>query len=82
MRCMRSARAMGDEVRRRFAPQCWIGDTCPKGMLRLAQRLGFMTRRGFALERDPFRMNHRAHLTFCLRMIFSENRFPLFGIMR
>jgi hypothetical protein len=34
------------------------------------------------LERDPFRLNHFASLTFCLRMIFSENRFPLFGIMR
>ena len=34
-----------------------------------------------SLGRDPFRLNHFAPLTFCLSMIFSENRFPLFGIM-
>ncbi len=42
------------------------------------------------LERDPFRLNHCASLTFCLRMILSENRFPsriksgtgFFGVMR
>ncbi len=28
------------------------------------------------------RVNRFAALTFFLRMIFSENRFPLFGIMR
>jgi hypothetical protein len=27
-------------------------------------------------------LNHSASLTFFMRMIFSENRFPLFGIMR
>jgi hypothetical protein len=37
---------------------------------------------GSRLERDPVRLNRCAPLTFCLRMIFSENRFPLFGIMR
>ena len=34
------------------------------------------------LERDPFRLNRRTSLTTCLRKIFSENRFPLFGILR
>ena len=34
------------------------------------------------LERDPIRLNHCASLTFCLRMIFSENRLPPFGIIR
>jgi hypothetical protein len=34
------------------------------------------------LEHDPIRLNQFASLTFCLRMILSENRFPLFGIMR
>jgi len=33
------------------------------------------------LEQYPFRLNHCASLTFFLSMIFSENRFPLFGIM-
>ena len=28
------------------------------------------------LERDPFRLNHRAFLTFCLRMIFSDLASP------
>jgi hypothetical protein len=28
------------------------------------------------------RLNRSAYLTFCSRMIFCENRFPLFGIMR
>jgi hypothetical protein len=37
---------------------------------------------GKALERDPIRLNHCAFPTFWLRMIFSENRYPLFGIMR
>jgi hypothetical protein len=32
-------------------------------------------------EHDPFRLNDFAPLTFCLSMIYSENRFPLFGIM-
>ena len=36
----------------------------------------------FQLEGDPVRLLHRAPLTFSLRMILSENRFPLFGIMR
>ena len=34
------------------------------------------------LEPNPFRLNHGAPLTFYRRMIFSENRFPLFGIIR
>jgi hypothetical protein len=34
------------------------------------------------LERDDFGSNRHPALSFCWRMIFSENRFPLFGIMR
>jgi hypothetical protein len=33
------------------------------------------------LESDQFLLNQHPDLTFFLRMIFSENRFPLFGIM-
>jgi len=33
------------------------------------------------LERDANSLNHCPALAFCLRMICSENRFPLFGIM-
>jgi len=33
------------------------------------------------LERDDFSSNHHPALALCLSMIFSENRFPLFGIM-
>jgi hypothetical protein len=33
------------------------------------------------LERDDVSSNHHPALPLCLSMIFSENRFPLFGIM-
>jgi hypothetical protein len=35
-----------------------------------------------ALERDEISPNRHPALAFSLRMIFSENRLPLFGIMR
>jgi hypothetical protein len=34
------------------------------------------------LEHDELRTNHHRALAFCLRMIFSENRYTLFRIMR
>jgi len=34
------------------------------------------------LNRDDFKSNRRRALAHCLRMIFSENRYPLFRIMR
>src|ERR1700690_1303841 len=50
---------------------------------RRAQEIGaLVTLALFQLEGDPVRLHHRAPLSFSLRMIFSENRFPLFGIMR
>ena len=50
---------------------------------RRAQEIGaLVTLALFQLEGDPVRLLHRAPLTFSLRMILSENRFPLFGIMR
>jgi hypothetical protein len=36
---------------------------------------------GRTLERDDFSSNRHPALSFCLSMIFSENRFPLFRIM-
>jgi hypothetical protein len=33
------------------------------------------------LKRDDFKLNRHHALDSCLSMIFSENRFPLFGIM-
>jgi len=33
------------------------------------------------LDRDDFSLNRHHDLSSCLSMIFSENRFPLFGIM-
>src|SRR5258708_8674627 len=33
------------------------------------------------LERDEFRMNRHRALAYCLSIIFSENRYPLFRIM-
>jgi hypothetical protein len=37
--------------------------------------------RGFALKLDDFSSNRHHALAYCLRMIFSENRYTLFGIM-
>jgi hypothetical protein len=37
---------------------------------------------GRSLKRDDFSSNRHPALALCLRMIFSENRYPLFGIMR
>jgi hypothetical protein len=34
-----------------------------------------------SLEQDGFSSNRHLALSFCLSMIFSENRFPLFRIM-
>jgi hypothetical protein len=34
-----------------------------------------------ALERDDFSSRRHLALAICLRMIFSENRVPLFGLM-
>jgi hypothetical protein len=34
-----------------------------------------------SLERDEFSSNRHPALALCLSMIFSENRYPLFGIM-
>jgi hypothetical protein len=34
-----------------------------------------------SLERDDFSLNHHPALAFCWSKIFSENRYPLFGIM-
>src|ERR1700723_780376 len=36
---------------------------------------------GRAPDRDDFSSNRHPALSFCLSMIFSENRFPLFRIM-
>ncbi len=38
-------------------------------------------RQPIGLERDEFRMNRHRALAYCLSMIFSKNRFPLFRIM-
>jgi hypothetical protein len=38
-------------------------------------------RREARLERDDFKMNGHRALIYCLSMIFSENRYPLFRIM-
>src|SRR5262249_10622480 len=37
---------------------------------------------GITLERDAFSSNRHLALAYWRRMIFSENRYPLFGIMR
>jgi hypothetical protein len=40
-----------------------------------------LSREGAILERDALWVDRRPALAFCLRMIFPENRFPLFRIM-
>jgi hypothetical protein len=47
----------------------------------MSENVGAVGRRR-GLKRDGFRMNHHRALVYCLRMIFSENRFTLFRIMR
>src|SRR5215211_6877272 len=37
--------------------------------------------RSMSLERDDFSSNHHLALAYWWSMIFSENRYPLFGIM-
>ena len=44
-------------------------------------RPGSESRRFHSLERDDFSSGRHPALPLCLRMIFSENRSPLFGIM-
>jgi hypothetical protein len=34
-----------------------------------------------SLERDDFSSNRHPALAYCWSMIFSENQYPLFGIM-
>jgi hypothetical protein len=40
----------------------------------------FVIRSLFELERDDFSSNRHPALSFCLSMILSENRYPLFRI--
>jgi hypothetical protein len=54
----------------------------------VARRFGAMRRkfgklplRSEGLEQDDFSSNRHPALSFCLSMIFSENRCPLFRIM-
>jgi hypothetical protein len=51
----------------------------PSARLRDAQnpKLGYAA----GLERDDFSLNRHPALAYCWSMIFSENRYPLFGIM-
>jgi hypothetical protein len=43
--------------------------------------LGAFSRPGARLERDDFSSKRHTAPAYCGSMIFSENRFPLFGIM-
>ena len=47
----------------------------------IVSRLQVKRARGLRLERDDFSSNRHPALSFCLSMIFSENRYPLFRIM-
>jgi hypothetical protein len=62
--------AQGPEAARR--------DTCREGLLR-GSSLAFAERA--TLERDDFSPNRHPALAYWWSVIFSEDRFPLFGIM-
>jgi hypothetical protein len=62
------------------APASSIEYVCNAGATRL-QKTPRNEAVDFALERDDFSSNRHPALSFCLSMIFSENRQPLFRIM-
>jgi hypothetical protein len=70
---MMTAEIAFKRARSRLSPVCADWD----------DRIGFIACRSGAsiLERDDFSSNRRPTLAFCLRMIFSENWYPLFRIM-
>jgi hypothetical protein len=51
------------------------------GRLRSFSRDGARSVHIATLKRNDFKLNHYFALAFCLSMIFSENRYPLFRIM-
>jgi acyl-[acyl carrier protein]--UDP-N-acetylglucosamine O-acyltransferase len=58
-----------------------IGGLRPPFLLVEERRREASATRFAALERDDFSSNRHHALTYSWSMIFSENRFPLFGIM-
>src|SRR5450759_1347461 len=87
---------MDDGLQAELAQQCRRGDQLGRLDRRHRREIDRRSRRQQVRERGdlagvrPCRLERertreiRDHLlrTFCLRMILSENRFPLFGIMR
>jgi len=59
------------------------GDGCAVRLVAFAPsyRASAPTPLTLTLERDDFSSNRHPALSFCLSMIFSENRYPLFRIM-
>ena len=55
--------------------------TAPKPVVDVILEAAAARRSEKTLERDDFSSNRHLALAYCLSMIFSENRFPLFGIM-
>ena len=43
--------------------------------------MGYAIAVGMVLKRNEFKLNRHFALGWCLSVIFSENRYPLFGIM-
>ena len=77
----RRADACTSSPRARAHPLCRLRRAASGGRRR-RQGGGRCRTRRQGVEHRPFRLNGCACPTFCRRMIFSENRFPLFGIMR
>jgi hypothetical protein len=54
---------------------------CPTHNAQPAGARSRKANKNYALERDELRFDRHPALAFCLSMIFSENRRPLFRIM-
>jgi hypothetical protein len=67
-KCTALLSIMSGRAPRRRAPAGWRSKT---------ERLQAIS----CLERDEIELNRHPAPAFCLSMIFSESRFPLFGIM-
>jgi len=82
MRRMHETRSNGRAIRR-GAPDgiAGAGLELRAAVARRSRRMNLFERAESTLERDDFSSNRHPTLAYCLSMIFSENRYPLFGIM-
>jgi hypothetical protein len=58
-----------------------LGDASASRAATVTMAAATQDQRSEVLDHDAIKLNRDHGLAFCLSMIFSENRFPLFGIM-